>query len=226
MHHNFRPLGPAHLRREIARPANARPHPIVRTLGVIRSNEPEPSDPHVRDPKLARVEAILLLADEPLTSRKIADVAELQDGNEARKLILQLRDLYDADGTAFQVMELAGGYQLLTRDRYHPWLLRLKRTGHDARLTPAGLETLAVIAYRQPIMRAEVERIRGVNCTDLIRQLMERGLVRIAGRHDSLGRPQLYGTTKKFLQVFGLNNLKDLPEIESLRLPNLASQSE
>ena len=81
------------------------------------------------------------------------------------------------------------------------------------------METLAVIAYRQPIMRAEIERIRGVNCVDLIRLLMERGLVRIAGRHDSLGRPQLYGTTRKFLQVFGLNTLKELPTVEALKVP-------
>jgi segregation and condensation protein B len=85
-------------------------------------------------------------------------------------------------------------------------------------LSPAALETLAVIAYKQPIMRAEVEKLRGVACAELIRMLMEKGLVRVAGRHDSLGRPQLYGTTKRFLQAFGLNTLKDLPEVEALRL--------
>ncbi|MBY0460185.1 MAG: SMC-Scp complex subunit ScpB, partial [Gemmataceae bacterium] len=100
---------------------------------------------------------------------------------------------------------------------YHIWLARLKRTGHELRLTPAALETLAVIAYKQPIMRAEVEQIRGVACSEVVRQLMEKGLVRVAGRHDSLGRPQLYGTTKKFLQAFGLNALDDLPEVEALR---------
>src|SRR5262249_16036865 len=127
--------------------------------------------------------------------------------------------LYDADGTAFQIEELAGGYQLLTRPRYHPWLARLKRTGHEVRLTPATLETLAVIAYKQPIMRAEGEKIRGRMCAEIIRMLMEKGLVRVGGRHDSLGRPQLYGTTRKFLQVFGLNALKDLPEVEALKPP-------
>jgi segregation and condensation protein B len=87
------------------------------------------------------------------------------------------------------------------------------------RLTPAALETLAVIAYKQPIMRAEVEKVRGVMCAEIIRMLMEKGLVRVAGRHDSLGRPQLYGTTKKFLQAFGLNALQDLPEVEALKQP-------
>jgi segregation and condensation protein B len=86
-------------------------------------------------------------------------------------------------------------------------------------LSPAALETLAVIAYKQPIMRAEVEKVRGVACGEVVRQLMEKGLIRIAGRHDSLGRPQLYGTTKKFLQAFGLNAIRDLPEVEALRNP-------
>jgi segregation and condensation protein B len=175
-------------------------------------------DPSARDPRLARVEAVLLLADEPLPARRLADAAGLSDATEARRLVELLRELYEEDGSAFEVEELAGGYQLLTRPRYHSWLARLKRTGHELRLTPAALETLAVIAYKQPIMRAEVEKIRGVACAELIRMLMEKGLVRVAGRHDSLGRPQLYGTTKKFLQAFGLNTLKDLPEVEALRL--------
>ncbi len=214
-----RPLGPATRRPETARPGNVPPPPATRNRIAPTAAESAPADPLARDPKLARVEASLLLADEPLTSRKIADAAGLQDGNEARKLLGRLRELYDADGTSFQIVELAGGYQLLTRERFHPWLVRLRRTGHDARLTSAALETLAVIAYRQPIMRAEIERIRGVNCVDLIRTLMERGLVRVAGRHDSLGRPQLYGTTRRFLQLFGLNTLKDLPEVDALPAP-------
>ena len=106
----------------------------------------------------------------------------------------------------------------MTRPRYHQWLARLKRTGHDLRLSPAALETLAVIAYKQPIMRAEIEKLRGVACSEIVRMLMEKGLARVAGRHDSLGRPQLYGTTKKFLQAFGLNTLNDLPEVEALKL--------
>ncbi len=212
--------GPATARPYTGRPGNARPPAAVRVLlGQPAATDPAPADPFGRDPKLARVEAALMLADEPLVARRIAEAAELQDAGEARKLVQRLRDLYDADETPFQVVELAGGFQLLTRANYHPWLVRLRRTGHDVRLTAAGLETLAVIAYKQPIMRAEIEKIRGVNCTELIRLLMEKGLVRIAGRHDSLGRPQLYGTTKQFLQAFGLNTLKDLPEVESLKAP-------
>jgi segregation and condensation protein B len=172
-----------------------------------------------RDHRLALVEAALLAADEPLTARRLAGVAGLADAAEARRLVRKLQALYDRDGTAFQVEELAGGYQLLTRPEYHPWLVRLRRAGTDLRLTPAARETLAIVAYRQPIARADVEAIRGVQCAEVLRQLMEKGLLRIAGRDDSLGRPVLYGTTRKFLQVFGLKSLRDLPGAGDLRPP-------
>jgi segregation and condensation protein B len=208
-------LGPASRRSWSERPGN------VGSPAVLRRRLPDDTstDPLARDAKTARLEAALLVADEPLPARRLAEAAGLADAAEARRLIEKLRGLYDADGTAFRIEELAGGYQLLTRPAFHPWLLRLRRTGHDLRLTGAGMETLAVIAYKQPITRADIESVRGVSCHEVIRVLMEKGLVKIAGRHQSLGRPQLYGTTKKFLQTFGLNGLKDLPEVESLKRP-------
>lgn len=215
-HHRAR-YGSATVRPAAARPGNSPRRHAFRFR--VEVGEAPALDPHARDPKLARLEAVLLLADEPLPARRIVDAAGLADAAEARRLLNQLREYYDADASAFQIEELAGGYQLLSRPRYHPWLARLKRTGHEVRLSPAALETLAVIAYKQPIMRAEVEKIRGVMCGEIIRMLMEKGLVRVAGRHDSLGRPQLYGTTRRFLQAFGLNALKDLPEVEALRPP-------
>jgi segregation and condensation protein B len=172
-----------------------------------------------RDGGLALVEAALLAADEPLSPRRLASAAGLGDAAEARRLVQRLRALYDLDGTAFQVEELAGGYQLLTRAEYHPWLARLRRGVAELRLTPAGRETLAIIAYRQPITRADVEAIRGVQSGEVLRQLMEKGLVHFAGRDDSLGRPHLYGTTRKFLQVFGLKSLRDLPQAQELAEP-------
>jgi segregation and condensation protein B len=174
-----------------------------------------------RTAEVARLEAALLAADEPLTTRQLATAAELPDAASVRRCVRKLRALYDQDGTAFQVEELAGGFQLLTRPEYRRWLVRLRHTGHDLRLTSAARETLAIIAYRQPIMRADVETIRGVHCGEVLRLLMEKGLVRIAGRHDSLGRPVLYGTTKRFLQVFGLRSLKDLPQVEEFKGPKL-----
>jgi segregation and condensation protein B len=173
-----------------------------------------------REPALAWVEAALFAADEPLPSRKLAMAAGLHDAAEARRLLRKLQALYDRDGTAFQVEEIAGGFQLLTRQEFHPWLTRLRHGGHDLRLSPAARETLAIIAYRQPIMRADIESVRGVQCAEVLRLLMEKGLVRIAGRDHSLGRPVLYGTTKKFLQAFGLRSLEDLPMAEQMKPPS------
>jgi segregation and condensation protein B len=167
-----------------------------------------------RDSRLAQVEAALLAADEPLTLRRLLTATGLTENSEVRQLVQRLQALYEQDGTAFQIEELAGGFQLLTRPEYHPWLSRLRRAGNDMRLSAAARETLAIVAYRQPITRADVEAIRGVQSADMLHQLMEKGLVRIAGREESLGRPVLYATTRKFLQVFGLRNLRDLPQAE------------
>jgi segregation and condensation protein B len=174
-----------------------------------------------RDELLAQVEAALLIADEPLTPRRLAQAAGLSEPADARRLVRKLQALFDRDGTAFQVEEIAGGFQLLSRPEFHPWLVRLRRAGNEMRLTPAMRETLAIVAYRQPIMRADVENIRGVHCGELLRQLMEKGLIRIAGRDPSLGRPVLYGTTKKFLQVYGLKSLHDLPQVAQLPPPSV-----
>jgi segregation and condensation protein B len=163
------------------------------------------------------LEAVLLLAHEPLPSRKLSQYANLADGTAALTLIRQLNRLYDAEGRAFRVEQLAGGFQLLTRPALADWVRRLAGTPPEVRLSSPALETLAVVAYRQPVLRAEVEAIRGVACGEMIRQLMERDLVRIAGRSEELGRPFLYGTTNRFLQVFGLAHLDDLPRSEALR---------
>ncbi|HWB09323.1 MAG TPA: SMC-Scp complex subunit ScpB [Pirellulales bacterium] len=173
--------------------------------------------PHRRDEKLARVEAILFVAREPLTSRKIAQLASLADGTEARTLIRRLNHFYDAQASAFRVEQVAGGYQILTRPKFGGWLRRLHPTAVETRLSAPALETLAVVAYRQPVVRAEIESIRGVQCGEIIRQLIERDLVRITARSDDLGRPFLYGTTKRFLQWLGLRSLDDLPRAATLR---------
>jgi segregation and condensation protein B len=204
------PRGPLARRLTNLPPENRLLPSIYRILGVDNSQFIA-AGPFARDEKLALVEAALLAADEPLTARRLALVTGLDDAALVRRLLSKLQTLYDEEGSAFQIHEIAGGFQLLTRPEYHPWLLRLRQSGHDLRLSPAARETLAIVAYRQPIMRADIEAVRGVQCGDVLRLLMEKGLVRIAGRHDSLGRPVLYGTTKKFLQVFGLRSLKDLP---------------
>jgi segregation and condensation protein B len=193
--------------------------PAIHRWWAQESVEARPADGLVRDEPLAQVEAVLLAADEPLSPRRLAQAAGLADAALARKLVRRLQALYDQDQTAFQVEEIAGGFQLLSRPEFHPWLVKLRRSSNEMRLTGAMRETLAIIAYRQPITRADVESIRGVHTGELLRQLMEKGLIRIAGRDPSLGRPVLYGTTKKFLQVFGLNSLRDLPEVDQIRSP-------
>jgi segregation and condensation protein B len=180
---------------------------------------PAAQGPLARDAPLAAVEAALFAADEPLTPRRLAQAAGLNDAGEARRLVRRLGAFYEEDGSAFRVEEVAGGFQLLTRPEFHPWLARLRRAGNELRLSAPARETLAIVAYRQPIGRADVESIRGVQCSEVLRQLMEKGLVRIAGRDESLGRPVLYGTTKKFLQAFGLKALRDLPPADELRPP-------
>jgi len=179
-----------------------------------------------RDGRLARVEAVLLLAREPLSSRRIAQMANLADGTEARTLVRRLNRMLDEAASAFRVEEVAGGFQLMTRPMFAPWLRRLLQTPVATRLSAPALETLAVVAYRQPVLRAEVEAIRGVQSGDLLRQLMERDLVRISGRSEELGRPLTYGTTKRFLQVFGLRHLNELPRAEILRHKSVPQTSD
>src|SRR5205807_1908617 len=211
-----RALGPLSRRFPDRLPGNT-PLPLALRGFGDHGTEAPTSDPLGRDLQLASLEAFLLAADEPLAARRLAQVAGLPDAASARRLLRKLQSLYDRDGTAFQIEELAGGFQLLTRPAYHRWLASLRRGQNELRLTGAARETLAIVAYRQPIMRADIEGIRGVHCGETLRLLMEKGLVRIAGRDDSLGRPVLYGTTKKFLQVFGLKSLRDLPQAEELR---------
>jgi len=157
------------------------------------------------------------MAREPINTRKLAQLALLADGTEARTLVRRLNRLYDESGSAFVAEELAGGYQLMSRPQFGGWLRRATGATSEVRLSAPALETLAVVAYRQPVMRSEIEAIRGVDCGEILRQLLERNLVRTAGRAHELGRPYLYATTKRFMQVFGLKHLDDLPRAALLR---------
>jgi len=167
--------------------------------------------------RMARLEAILFLAREPLASRKLSQYANLADGTEARTLLRRLNEHLDRAQCAFRVEEVAGGFQLATRPKFASWLRRLPHVPRETRLSAPALETLAVVAYRQPVMRAEIEGIRGVNCGEILRQLLERDLIRVSGRGDELGRPYLYSTTRSFLLLFGLRSLDELPRAEIWR---------
>ena len=173
----------------------------------------------------SRLEAVLFLAREPLSLRKLALLANLADGTEARTVLKSLRDRYDERGCAFQVAQVAGGYQLLSRREFAQWLRPRLAADREIRFSPPSLETLAVVAYRQPVLRVEVEAIRGVACGEILRQLLDRDLLRIVGRSEELGRPLRYGTTKRFLEVFGLCNLDQLPWSAQLRRTTLTDES-
>lgn len=171
----------------------------------------------LRSAKMARVEAVLLVAGAAVPPRRLAQLAMLADATEARTIAGKLNAVYEQWSTPFRIERVAAGYRMLTLPQYALWLGKLHHREADLKLTPPALETLTVIAYRQPITRADVEAIRGVQCSEMIKQLMERGLVRIGGTDDALGRPFLFVTTPQFLETFGLRDLDDLPLADRLR---------
>ncbi len=167
----------------------------------------------------ATVEAILFASDKPLAAAKVSEIGELGGVRAVRKAVDSLNGQYEQTGRSFRIVEIAGGYQMQTQPVYNEVISRLSASRRESHLSQAAMETLAVVAYRQPVLRADIEAIRGVACGDVLRGLMEKNLVRIAGRAEEIGRPILYGTTKHFLEVFGLADLKELPEVEQLRIP-------
>lgn len=162
------------------------------------------------------VEALLFASDAPLKAEEIARADEALDEDTVEAAIEELRAEYDELERAFQIYELAGGYQVLTRSEFAPYLERFDTVPRPARLSGAALETLSIIAYRQPIGRVEIEYIRGVSSAGVIRTLLDRELVHVVGREEGIGRPLLYGTTPRFLEHFGLRSLDALPRTEEL----------
>ena len=181
------------------------------------SSESDPTDIRRRTPKMARLEAVLFVADEPLPIKRLLQLATLADADEVQQLIDRLNLAYDAGGSTFRVERVATGLRLLTRREFVFWLDKLHQRQAALKLTPPMLETLAIVAYRQPLTRADIEAVRGVHSAEMLKQLMERELIRIAGEDDSLGRPFLYETTRKFLELHGLQSLDDLPMADRLR---------
>lgn len=169
-----------------------------------------------RDRLKAVLEALLVASPEPLTVARAREALgeEAPEPAAVRAALEELAAEYDSAGRGFELREVAGGFQLYTRREHAEWVRRLLARDRAERLSRAALETLAVIAYKQPIPRAEIERIRGVNVDGVLKTLLERGLIRVMGRMDAVGRPLLYGTTDEFLRHFGLRNLSELPKIE------------
>jgi segregation and condensation protein B len=165
------------------------------------------------------VEAVLFASDEPISPKRLVDVAEAGSVKQVNQCVRAMNKKYREGGFSFRIEKISGGYQMMTLSAFNPWITKLIKVRSDNKLTPAALETLAIVAYKQPIIRADIEAIRGVASGEILRNLMYKGMVKIVGRAEVIGRPMLYGTTKKFLDVFGLNSLKDLPKIEELKAP-------
>ena len=173
------------------------------------------------------VEALLFASDAPLEAERIREVLELPSVDEARQLVRELTVRYEGEARTLQILEVAGGYRMVTRPEVAPWLVRLARARTRTRLSRPALEALAIIAYKQPVSRPEIDAVRGVNSEGVLDNLLERRLVRIAGRKEAPGRPYLFETTREFLVAFGLRDVGDLPKVEGeLVVPELAAVAE
>lgn len=161
------------------------------------------------------VEALLFLSGEVLSVQDLREVLELPE-SEIRSAVQNLMDEYRTRNTGLSIVEIANGYQMVTNPEYAEWIRKFRRIHTSTRLSMPALETLAIIAYKQPIIKAEIEEIRGVNSESALRTLSERRLIKIMGRKEAPGRPFLYGTTREFLQYFGLKDLTELPTLKDL----------
>jgi segregation and condensation protein B len=172
----------------------------------------------------AILEAVLFVAERPLGPSELSPLLPEFSHEEIKTTLKILKYDYENEGRGLEVKEVAGGYRLQTREDLKDWILRLKRFARP-RLSQASMETLAIIAYKQPVTRAEIEALRGVDSTGTIRFLLDKRLIRIAGRKETPGRPILYGTTRQFLETFELKDLSSLPSLSELEEmnPDLAS---
>jgi segregation and condensation protein B len=161
------------------------------------------------------MEALILASESPISSDKIADVIGATDKKEIASQLKEMMNEYQERRGGICLQEVAGGIQFRTRSDLGPWIKKLK--GLRSLLTPTSLETLAVIAYRQPVVKSDIDRLRGVDAGGAIKRLLEKKLIRIMGRKDVPGKPMIYGTTKKFLEVYNLQDLSDLPTLQELK---------
>ena len=162
------------------------------------------------------IEAVLFAADEPISVARLKGIIDTADARQIKAAIEELNNEYESSNRAFVIEEIADGYRMYTRPEFNEWLKKLFRQRSEARLSLAALETLAIVAYKQPTERAEIEDIRGVDVGQILRNLLDKDLIKILGRSEKLGRPFLYGTTKKFLEHFGLKSIKDLPRVTDI----------
>jgi len=199
-----------------AAPAEAPGEETAEGRGRRKRSGEAPVTPPPADRLEGAVEAVLLAAGESLSAERIRDLLGLPSALHVRDAIASIRSRWVAASLAVEIQEVAGGHRVVTRPEYAEYVRRLWRRATSDRLSQTLLETLSIVAYKQPVARAEIERIRGVQCGETLRGLLERRLVKVAGRSDQPGRPLLYATTARFLEVFGLAGLDDLPSGKDL----------
>ena len=162
------------------------------------------------------IEALIFAADRPVSVDQLARVIDGLGNDTILQLIHELQGEYDAERRSFQIVEIANGFQICTRDEYAPWIKKFYTTEISSRLSVSALEALAIVAYKQPVTRAEIEEVRGVNSESVIRTLLERNLIKVIGRKQAPGKPMIYATTTEFLMHFGLRDLSELPSIDEI----------
>lgn len=161
------------------------------------------------------IESLLFVFSEPVALKRLSDVIQVLGINEIKQMIEQLNSEYQSTGRAFAIQEVAGGYQLVTDNQLAPWIRRALQNPKADSVSKGALETLAIVAYRQPLTKAEIEAIRGVDITASLDTLVERRFIKMVGRKETPGRPYLYGTTSEFLRHFGLRSLEALPPLQT-----------
>lgn len=166
----------------------------------------------------AAIEALLFSSDKPLTLEQLKGALDNLETSEIRKRLEELRCEYEASGRGMRLVEVAGGFQMITAPSFSAFLKKLYKQRKVEKLSKPAMETLAMIAYKQPVTRMEIESLRGVNVDGVIKSLGDKSLIRIAGRKKAPGRPLVYGTTRQFLEYFGLKSLEELPKIENFQV--------
>lgn len=163
------------------------------------------------------IECLLFVSNKPVTLQKMREVLVDKDLNSIKEILIELQKDYNQRQSGLQLLEVASGYQICTRPEYAEWIKKINRDSATFKLSQSALETLSIIAYKQPISRAEIEEIRGVDTSGVIYNLLDKKLIRVTGRKDCLGHPLLYGTSNEFLRYFGLNNISEIPLLEEIK---------
>ncbi len=205
------------LRREMEEKLSEQLPPEFREEHAIKNEKFEEKEIVTRDEAKRVMEAILFASSRPMTVAELRKVLKGFSASKIEELISELRSEYEQEGRSFRMTEIAGGFEISTEPKYAPWILKLELQKRARQATQSALETLAILVYKQPLTRAEIEDLRGVDVSGVLSTLLDRNLIKVVGKKEIPGRPFLYGTTEKFLEHFGLKSLAELPDISEIK---------